>query len=333
MVRSFSLIVCTYMRSKPLLTLLKSVKEQSLYPNEILIVDGSTNNETKIALVNNTFDNLKYYKVDPNQRGLTRQRNFGIEKTSKQAEVICFLDDDTVLTPKYFETLITTYKTYPEALAVGGYIINEVQWKKASQQNDNSKFYYGGWERNEPSRFKLRQKFGLLPDTNPGVLPTFAHGRSVSFLPPSEKVYSVEQLMGGASSYKASIFKALSFSNYFIGYGLYEDADFSIRLAKKGSIYINTKAQLNHYHNSSGRPNKYNYGKMVIRNGWYVWRVKYAKPSIKAKLKWNATALLLTSVRFTNVITSNERKEALTEGWGRVVGWFSLIFNAPKVEQ
>lgn len=38
------------MRPQPLLKLLESVREQTLYPNEILIIDGSTNEETGIVL-------------------------------------------------------------------------------------------------------------------------------------------------------------------------------------------------------------------------------------------------------------------------------------------
>jgi hypothetical protein len=72
---------------------------------------------------------------------------------------------------------------------------------------------------------------------------------------------------------------------------------------------------------------------MVLRNGWYVWRVKYPKPTLKARLKWNATAFLLTAIRSTNIITSNSKQAALTESLGRIVGWWSLLFNAPKVEQ
>ena len=38
---NFSLIICTYMRDKPLLKLLNSVKRQTRYPNEILIIDSN----------------------------------------------------------------------------------------------------------------------------------------------------------------------------------------------------------------------------------------------------------------------------------------------------
>lgn len=331
MTKNFSLIICTYLRSQALLKLLISVRNQSLYPNEILIIDGSTNDETQVILKQNHFNNLKYFKVKPEQRGLTKQRNYGVNLVSKDSEIICFLDDDIVLTPAYFENLISTYSLHPDALAVGGYIANEVVWKKVSKQGNANMFYFDGWERKEPSRFKLRKKFGLEPDTPPGVLPTFAHGRSIGFLPPSGKVYPVELIMGGVSSYKKSIFDNLSFSTYFEGYGLYEDADFSLRIAKLGKLYVNTSAELSHHHDASGRPNKFKYGKMVVRNGWYVWRVKYEKPNFKAKVKWSLTVLLLTTIRFLNVFTTKDKKEAFTETLGRKVGWLSLLFNKPKI--
>ena len=327
----YTLIICTYMRDVPLLNLLNSVKNQTVYPNEILIIDGSTNDETRNALEKIQFENLKYFKVTPEDRGLTKQRNFGVNLVSKDYEMICFLDDDVILFPDYFEHVIQTYKTHPDALAVGGYITNEVQWTKASVAQSSDKFYFDGWQRNEPSRFKLRRKFGLQPDTPSGFLPTFAHGRSIGFLPPSGKIYPVEQIMGGVSSYKKEVFDSLSFSSYFEGYGLYEDADFSIRISKLGKLYVNTNAQLSHHHDASGRPNKFEYGKMVVRNGWYVWRVKYPKPSLKARIKWNATVLLLMTIRFLNVFTTAKKKEAFTEAFGRKIGWLSLLFNKPKM--
>ena len=141
MFEPFTLIICTHMRPKSLLALLESVKEQALYPNEILIIDGSTNNETEIVLKENTFENLFYFKVDPSNRGLTKQRNFGINLVSKASEIVCFLDDDIVLTSSYFNTIIQTYSERPNALAVGGYIINEINWEVSDKENNLTKFY------------------------------------------------------------------------------------------------------------------------------------------------------------------------------------------------
>lgn len=327
----FTLIICTYKRSQPLLKLLLSVKHQTLYPNEILIVDSSPDDFTKEMLTQNSFENLKYFKVDENDRGLTKQRNYGIARVQEASEVVCFLDDDTVLEPNYFEEIVKTYSLFPEALGVGGYITNETNWTKVTSdyQAKVNEFYYDGWKRKDGSRFVWRKKLGLDSNRPPGCLPEFSHGRSIGFLPPSGKIYGVEQLMGGVSSFRKSVFKEFQFSTYFEGYGLYEDADFTLRLSKVGKLYINTNAQLGHYHDASGRPNKYDYGKMVVRNGYYVWRVKYPNPSFKAKIKWHLITLLLTAIRFTNVATTSKRKEALTETLGRISGWFTLFFNPP----
>ena len=328
----FSLIICTYMRPEPLLTLLQSVQKQTLYPHEILIVDGSTNNETEAILSSNQFESLKYFLVDNQNRGLTKQRNFGIQNVSDYIEIVCFLDDDTVLEPDYFENLLKTYEIFPEALGVGGYICNEIKWEKTSENYipKINEFYFDGWKRKDGSRFILRKKLNLDSDCMPGFSPLFSHGRSLGFLPPSNKIYEVEQLMGGVSSFKKTVFEKLSFSTYFEGYGLYEDADFTLRVAKIGKLYLNTKAKLDHHHDSSGRPNQYQYGKMVVRNGWYVWHVKNAKPDFKARLKWNAITILLTVIRFTNVITDKNKMPAFTEAFGRTVGWWSLFLNKPK---
>lgn len=332
---TFSLIVCTYMRSKPLRLLLRSVKEQTLYPTEILIIDGSSNDDTMVMLESENFKNLKYFKVSEENRGLTKQRNFGIEKVGSAIDIVCFLDDDVILTPNYFETLLGTYKTYPDALGVGGFITNEVQWEQLdkNRQITNKDFVYDGWVRKDGSRFVLRKKLGLDADVPPAHLPNFAHGRSVSFLPPSGKIYQVEQLMGGVASYPKKILESEKFSEYFEGYGLYEDADFTLRLSKKGKLYINTNARLEHHHEASGRPNQFHYGKMVVRNGWYVWRVRHPNPSLKARLKWNATAFLLTLVRYSNVLTASNKNAALTEAFGRTVGWFGLLFKKPKISK
>ncbi|OAB26884.1 Glycosyltransferase, GT2 family [Flavobacterium fryxellicola] len=328
----FSLIVCTYMRPDPLLKLLQSVQLQTLYPDEILIIDGSTNDQTTRALEKANCSNLKYFLVPKEARGLTKQRNYGIERVEKDTAVICFLDDDIVLEPDYFQELLKTYEVYPEALGAGGYIIEETKcdFVGYDYKPKTAEFYFDGWKRKDGTRFVMRKKLGLDSDCPPGYSSLYSHGRSVGFLPPSGKMYEVEMLMGGVSSFRKEVFKTQQFSTYFEGYGLYEDADFTLRVAKTGKLFLNTAAQLYHYHDASGRPNQYQYGKMVVRNGWYVWRTKNPKPSLDAQLKWHSITLLLTVIRFSNTFTTSKRKEALTEAFGRTVGWWSLLVSKPK---
>ncbi|TDN89168.1 GT2 family glycosyltransferase [Salegentibacter sp. 24] len=328
----FTLIVCTYQRPRPLIQLLDSVVEQSLYPNQILIIDGSKDEDTQKILRDSSFSNLEYFKVKESERGLTKQRNFGIKKVNSYSNFVCFLDDDIILESEYFEKLIDTYVVYPDAIGVGGYISNEVHWNKNDAAPYFDEFKMDGYIRNLGSRNLLRKKLGFLSDRPPGIMPEFSNGLSIGFLPPSGETYPVEYFMGGVASYRKNIFDKFGFSEYFQGYGLYEDMDFCLRASRLGQLYVNTAARVKHHHEQSGRPDKFKYGKMVIRNGWYVWRVKYPTPYLKARLKWHGTAFLLTLVRLGNVITTQNRKEAFDESLGRIAGWWSLLLNKPKHE-
>ena len=315
-----------------MLQLLGSVQEQHLYPDQILIIDGSTQNTTKKILQQNRFKNLEYFLVEEEDRGLTKQRNFGLKKVAESSKIVCFLDDDIVLTPSYFENLISTYNKFPEARGVGGYIIDEVEWKRAEKREGvNSKEYtIDGYKRRDSSRFILRKKLGLMPDSFPTFMPPEGHGRSVGFLPPSGKTYLVETFMGGVSSYRKEVFNQLKFSAFFKGYGLYEDTDFTLRLSKLGKLYLNTAARLYHVHDEDGRPNQFKYGKMVVRNGWYVWRVKYPKPDITSRTKWHLVTWLLILIRLSNIANTPYKKQALTESVGRIMGWWSIILHKPQ---
>lgn len=325
----FNLIICTYKRSEAIDKLLKSLVNQTKYPDEVLVIDSSPDEQTKELLNNLKYPNLKYFKVDDENRGLTKQRNFGVQKSSNDIDVICFLDDDIILEEDYFEKLIYTYEEVPDAYGVGGYIKNEVEWFKKKEAIKDDEYQFEGWFRKLGSRNYLRKRLGMISNYRPGVMPEFSHGLSVSFLPPTGKIYPVEYFMGGVSSYRKSVFEKVKFSEYFEGYGLYEDMDFCLRISKIGSLYLNTGARVVHNHYHTGRPNRFKYGKMVMRNGWYVWRIKYPHPSIKARVKWHSVGFLLTLVRFSNVFTKKNKMESLTETLGRFFGWISLFLKKP----
>ena len=326
-----SLIICTYQRPDALSKLLDSVALQTTKPDEIIIVDGSKDDLTGEMLAKGLIENLQYFRVSEKDRGLTKQRNFGIEKTDFDTEIVAFLDDDVILTPDYFEHILGAFQQNACAAGVGGVAINENRWKPSTLRKSTLKKYvFEGYEIKESSRFYLRNLLGLNPKENPSIMPNFSHGRTYSY-PLNGKTYKVDLLLGMAMSFRRDVFTHIKFSSFFIGYGLYEDADFSIRAQKYGANLICTKAQLIHNHAPQGRPDYYKYGKMVIRNGWYVWRVKFPNPTFKSKLKWHATAFVLTLVRLSNSITSKSKGDAFLESVGRIVGWWSLLIKKPNI--
>lgn len=328
----FSLIVCTYLRSDSLIALLQSVQNQNLYPDEILIIDGSTNDDTKNALEQFHFKNVNYFLVSEENRGLTKQRNFGISKIADDSEIACFVDDDTVLENDYFLEVVKTFQTNLDVIGVGGVAINEYRWKRQIESvfyNPKKYYLFEGYFYKEGTRNVVRNYLGLASNLGPGKMPNYSHGRTCGF-PLTGKTYKVDLLIGMSMSFRKNLFDKIQFSKYFEGYGLYEDADFSLRALQFGKNVINTKAQLSHFHAQSGRPNKYKYGKMVVKNGWYVWRIKNPNPNFKDRFKWNAITVLLTLIRFNNTFTSANKKEAFTEALGRSSSWLSLLFKFKK---
>ena len=320
------------MRPQSVLQLLQSVRHQILCPDEILIIDGSTNYETETILKEHPFENLHYFLVPTENRGLTRQRNFGIERVRNEMEVVCFLDDDTVLENNYFEEIIRSFDENPDVSGVGGVAINENSWVLAEPNktyNPNHYYQWDGYVYREGQRNVVRNFLGLQSNLDPGRMPDYSHGKTCGF-PLNDKTYEVDLLIGMSFAFRKKVVDSIRFSAYFEGYGLYEDADFSLRALKFGKNAINTKAKLSHFHHPSGRPNQYQYGKMVVRNGWYVWRIKNLKPLLKDRLKWHAITLLLTVIRFSNTLTTTKRKQAFTEALGRTVGWWSLLWNKPR---
>lgn len=321
------------MRPNDILNALDSITNQTLYPTQILVVDGSTDTNTQESLKTSNYKNLEYFLVDNTYRGAAKQRNYGVDRVNEDVEIVLFLDDDVVLLPNYCEEIIKTFQKNPKALGVGGYIIDNEKWKVVS---DNYKpkftdYIFDNFVVKHSSRNIIRKILGLLSDKPPGFMPEFSHG--LGLLPPTGKTYPTEQLIGCTCSFKRSILIEQKFDSFFEGYSLYEDAALSIKISKKGPLYINTNAKLYHYHASGGRPNLYKYGQMVVKNGWYVWRLAHPSPSLKNKMKWHATTLLLIFLRFLNVFTTTKRKEAFTESFGRIFAWVNLFFKKPNIER
>lgn len=315
------------------MNLLQSINLQRLKPFEIIIVDGSTNQDTQNAVTGfSTEVSFQYFLVDSSVRGLTKQRNFGTSKVSSDSEIIAFLDDDVVLHPQYFEEIANTFRQRPEAIGVGGLDVRENGYFKLASDQKISKFShytFDGYAVEESLRFKIRKFFGLITDLPPDIIPPYSHGRSGH--PLSGKTYEVEHLIGLSMAFRKSLFEHIRFSPYFEGYGLYEDFDFSVRSLAFGKLFINTKATLEHYHSPFGRPDFFKYGQMVVTNGWYVWRLRFPETRLIDTIKWHLTCLLLTHIRLLIVVKGPNRGDALKDYFGRMRAWFVLWFNKPKV--
>lgn len=327
---TISVIICTYKRPAQVVSLLDTIRRQTMTPLEVLVIDGSPDAQTEQAMLpfRQSDGTVIYHKVSERDRGLTRQRNFGIARA--RGSVVAFLDDDTLLAADYLQSIADCFARHPEAAGVGGYISNEVEWKWTEKpgEPDLGRFCWHGWERREDYRWRVRKILGLAPASPPGRVPPSGHGRSVGFLPPDGSDYQVEFVMGGASAWRREVFERHRFSLYFDGYGLYEDLDFCLRVSREHPLYICTRARLEHHHAPASRPSAFRYGVMVVRNGWYVWRRRWSKPAWSDRLRWWAVTVLLLVSRVWDSLRGPNRDAAI-EVFGRIWGIGLVLWNPP----
>jgi GT2 family glycosyltransferase len=330
----WSVIICTHQRPASLWRLLESIAQQNTLPDEVLIIDGSVQDTTEKRLkdANMPFA-MRYHRVPAHARGLTLQRNIGIQMAEKSSDILAFLDDDLELLPNYFSRLNAAFLANPEVIGIGGLDVVHNNWRQCEtgQYYPSNRYYtFDGWVVPESGRMRIRRWLGLAPDLPPGQIPLFGHGRHG--FPPSGKCYEVAHFMGGIAAFRARLFDTIQFSDWFQGYGLYEDFDFTVRAARVGKLLIHTGAQVLHHHAPDGRPNHWQYGQMVVRNGWYVWRQKHPNPGFTAICNWHFITLLLAQIRLANAITHRgNRLQAVSDWAGRMAAWCQLFISRPTL--
>lgn len=330
-----TLIICTYCRPEAVRRLLASLRQQTRSPDEVLVVDASADAATRDAVAGTA---VSYHQVGTEHRGLTRQRNFGLQRAT--GEIVAFLDDDTVPAPTYFAELLACFERHPDAVGVGGYITNELLWERrplpaaspgqSPAAAGHREYRWGAWVRRVDLRWRLRAALGLVGNLAPGWMPRCGHGRTTAFYPPDGRDYPVEFVIGASMTWRRSLFEHCQFSTYFTGYGLYEDMDFCIRAGHHGGLYLCTPAQLEHHHVPAGRPQAWRYGVMVARNGWFVWRRRWPAPGAPDTLRWWLISGLLTLVRLGNAVMGPARHQSLAEAGGRMWGLLTLLWNTPR---
>ncbi len=345
-----TLIICTFRRPREVRRLLASLDDQARPPNAIWVVDGSPDDETEQAVkrfqarvvgdraVGDEPPCLQYVRVPEEERGLTRQRNYGIAAIGARAphDVVAFLDDDTIPAAGYFAEILACFDRHPEAVGVGA-ALDEVAWRRlddpAGGPNNGRAirgvYEHGSWVRREDIRWRLRRAVGLDSTAPPGHMPPAGHARPLSFLPPDGRDHAVEFVMGGAAAWRHGLLEQVRFSPYFAGYGLYEDLDFSLRAGRVGPLFLTTRARARHDHAPTGRPNRFRYGVMVSRNGWLVWRRRWPRPALRDRAAWWSTSLLLAACRLADA-SRGRPLPALTETAGRVCGLVSLLVRPPE---
>ena len=236
---NITLIICTYNRAHCVDRLLKSIECQTDLPGQILVIDASEDRISTEQVVR-SFDiaGLEYYHTE---KGLTLQRNFGIEKAS--GDVVGLLDDDMVPDKSFLMEVKKVFKD-SNADCVVPYIYEDNTVTVSGLKNVLFNAANNLWGRNY-----LNRLLGL--NDMPGKL----------FNGYIENVSAT-----GCSFYKREIFEDYGFAKWMHGYSYGEDLEFGIRISRKYKIIGSGDARVHHYHESSGRDNIFMTAEMSVYN-------------------------------------------------------------------
>lgn len=119
-----SIIICTYNRSALLIQTLQSLLAlEDLEQAEIIVVDNHSKDDTAACVKEfiGTYGarlDIRYI-MEPLQ-GLSAARNTGI--LASKASIIAFLDDDAIPCRTWITTIVSTFNSRPEVMAMGGKI-------------------------------------------------------------------------------------------------------------------------------------------------------------------------------------------------------------------
>jgi GT2 family glycosyltransferase len=114
-----SVVVCTYTRARAseLLDALRSLREQSVCPGEVIVVVD--HNRALLEVVRAEAPDVIAVENDA-APGLAGARNSGVRVA--RGEVVAFLDDDALAAPDWIERLAAAYRD-PRVLGAGGAVL------------------------------------------------------------------------------------------------------------------------------------------------------------------------------------------------------------------
>ena len=226
--------------------------EQTVLPAELCIVDASDEapvREEIEALCSRAGVRLDY--LHPAPRGLTIQRNVGIDRTS--GDPVFLIDDDVWMAPDAHEEVLAEYDRWGRELGgVRGALVRppipsrlNVAWRKL--------FGMGGW----------------WPEASGKVRAGFFAESVVA----SADVRRVEAFTGWFMSFRREVFEQERFDESLAGYALKEDLDFSYRVVKRGYLLVQTpRARIDHLKTADERLAPFDFQRMDVANQLYLHR-------------------------------------------------------------
>ena len=247
---TISVVICTRNRPDDLALCLRSLGTQTRMPTEVVVVDASDTDEPERQVAEwaagRSVAEVRYLATRP---GLTHQRNVGIAEAT--GDVVTFLDDDVVLEPAYLARIVELFEADPDLAGAEGAVVTPPLHGRRRLVN------------------AVRAAF-LMNTLGPrrGV----KRSGFVTYDPWPTSVRRVSSLVGCNMSYRREVFERFRFDEWFDGYGLCEDQDFSYRLGRAQKLVQTPAARLEHRLSPVARQQLGRLHEMTAVNHYYFVR-------------------------------------------------------------
>lgn len=244
---TLSVVIATLGRPEPLERALASLEASALRPDEVLVVDGDEARSAAriVAAHTGTLD----VRHVPAPRGLTRQRNVGLDVA--HGEVVLFLDDDARVLPETLGLLLTAYG---EADVVGA--TGRVVEPGANRVGGRS------------SRVRILLRGG-------GRDGTFTRAGYPRRLVDESVTIDIEFMQGAFMSARTAVAREVRFDERLTGYALAEDEDFSCRLSRRGRIRYLGDAVVHHDSEGVRSKGRRAFNHQLVRNRTYLFEKNF----------------------------------------------------------
>ncbi len=239
---NISLVVATKDRPRELKNMLRSLQDQSVRPDEIIIVDGG---DKQIEYVLKEFPDLDFIYMQLRPPSGTKQRNLGI-KAAGSADLIGIMDDDIVLEKHALKNMLLFWKHHQKEL--GGAAFNLVNHPELFAESVKA--------------HPLLARLGIYSKQRGKVLPSGFQ----TLIGEMDKTGYFDWLPSTAVVYRQDIFKDFLFDEWFKGYSYLEDLDFSYAVGKKYKLAVVHDAEYRHFPGPGGRGNGFEFGVREVLN-------------------------------------------------------------------
>src|ERR1043166_1269809 len=234
---SISVVIPTKDRAADLAQTLKCVLSQTRPPDELIVVDQGCAGDACEVLAE-CADLRPVHIRDSEIRGLPAARNVGF--AASMGDLVCFLDDDVTLDPRYLSELERGFKLFPDWAGLTGRLTEEGC---------------------DPPRRALKAalfRHRFLRDRR-HALAWLKTARAVPLLP------------GCAFCLRRAVLERFRFDEDLEGYALGEDVDFFLRAGKVFSFGAIPSARAHHRRSSVGRAGGEKMSDAVKSSARYLW--------------------------------------------------------------